>query len=311
MRRMGIVLILCLTLTAFSGVSFAQVNNLNEPGSIVVFPLIDNINYRTFVGISNMAQSDVYLQCFMVTNEPAPQDKSDFIIHLTGKEPFFWATDTAYSRIDADGISTQIQSFAGRKGFMFCAAVDDDLTALEIDWDFLLGDATLISPATGKASQYNAVPHQGLAVLGDRVLNLDGVEYTMATSQVMFEGFAAGFSGISGTLAVANLDIDFILSLQPPFDLNLTCYNQNEVGASRHLHFTNSFAEYDLAADLQLDIGRVFTPKFECSTSTTRPIWAVFLESVGGLAWGTNVFQHPQTGVATRVVMPPVPLQLP
>lgn len=311
MRKMSIVFVLCLTLTAMGGVCFAQVNNLNEPGSILVFPLVDNINYQTFIGISNSSQSDAWLQCFMVTNEPAPQDKSDFFIHLTGKEPFWWATNTPYNRTDANGVRTQIQSFAGRKGFMFCAAVDNDLTALEIDWDFLQGDATLIAPGTGKALQYNAIPHQGLAVVGDRVLNLDGVEYTMSTSQIMFEGFAEGFSGVTGTLAVANLDIDFIQSLQPPFDLNLSCWNQNEVGLSRHLDFADSFMQYDLTNDLRLDISRVFTPKFDCATSAPRALWAVFLESVGGLAWGSNVYQHPATGVPAHVVLPPVALQLP
>lgn len=309
MKRFVTLFILCFAFGLCAGLAQAQiaVNNMEEPGSILVYPLIDNINYTTIVEITNRAPTDVWLQCYMITNEPAPQEKKDFYIHITQKEPFWWSTNTSYSRVDEDGVRTQIQSFAGRKGFLFCWAIDSDKTQLEIEWNHLKGDAMLYSNANGRSFQYNAIPHQGLAVAGDRVLNLDGVEYTAATSQIMFEGFAEGFSGIGGTLAVANLDIDFILSLQPPFDINLECWNQNEVAGTRHLHFKDSFMQYDLTKDLQLHINQVFTPKWQCATATVRPIWAVMHEFTGTFAWGSNVFQHPDYGVATRVVLAPVP----
>lgn len=303
------ILVLGLFMGFMAGPVNAQVNNLNEPGSLLVFPLVDNINFTTIVEITNRANTDVWLQCFMITNEPAPQEKKDFFIHITQKEPFWWQTNRPYNRTDRDGVLTQIQDFAGRKGFMFCWAINDDKQALEIDWDYLKGDAMLFNGGNGRAWQYNAIPHQMLNPAQDRILNLDGVEYTMATSQIMIEGFAEGFSGIKGTLAVANLDIDFINSLQPPFDINLDCWNQNESKQSRHLHFTDSFKQYDLTTDLQLSLSKIFTPKFECANTTTRPLWAVFYQYTGGLAWGSNVFQHPGSGVPTRVILPPVPLQ--
>jgi hypothetical protein len=308
MKKLTVLLAFSLVIGLCAGLVSAQVNNLNEPGSLLVFPLIDNINFTTVIEIANRAPTDVWLQCYMITHgplSPTDFDKKDFYIHLTQKEPFWWSTNQPYSRTDVHGVITQLQSFANRKGCMFCWAIDNDKSQAEIDWDFLKGDALLYSSA-GRAWQYNAIPHQGLSVVGDRVLNLDGVEYTMSTSQIMFEGFAEGFSGIGGTLAVCNLDIDFILSIQPKFDINLECWNQNEVAGTRHLHAI-VFNQYDLTDDLQLHYTQVFTPKWQCASTSTHPLWAVFFEWTGSLAWGSNVWQHPAWGTPTRVVLPLVP----
>jgi hypothetical protein len=291
------------------GASHAQTNRLNEPGSILVYPLIDNINYTTIIDIVNRGDVDVWLQGYMITHPPgAPDDfeKKDFFIHLTQKEPFYWNTSQAYDRTDADGITTQIQGFAGRKGFMFVWAVDSEKTAIEIDWDWLKGDAKIYRPP--RAFQYNAIPHQALAIVGDRVLNLDGVEYSAATSQVMCEGFAENWvPGLGGTLAVANLDIDFIHSIQPDFDINILVWNQNEVPQDRHLHFSQ-FQQYDLTTDLQLDIHQIFTPKWHFATTSTNPLWVVFFQWLDGMMWGSQCHQHPGTGAPTAVVLPPIPL---
>lgn len=297
---------LCLAVVLCSGVAFAQpaCSNLNEPGSMLVFPLIDNVNYKTIIEIANRSNVDVWLQCYMISELPT-HTKKDFYMHITQKEPFWWATYNPYNRTDVSGQTTQIQSFAGHKGFMFCWAIDSEKTQLEIDFDYLKGDAVLYG--AGRGLQYNAIPQQGLAVVGDRILNLDGVEYTAGPSQIMFEGFAEDWSGMRGVLAVANLDIDFILSLQPPFDINVECWNQNEIPFTRHLSFKDSFQQYDLTDDLQLSLAEVFTPKFQCATVTNRPLWAVFHEYTGNIGFATNVHQHPNTCVATRVVLAPVP----
>jgi hypothetical protein len=308
MKKLRIFLALTLAIGLWVGAAHAQVSRVNEPGSMLVFPLIDNINYSTIIEITNRANTDVWLAGFIITHPPgAPHDfeKKDFFIHLTQKEPFWWDTGNAYNRTDADGILTQIQGFNNRKGFMFVWAVDSDKTAVEIDWDFLKGDALVFR--AGQAFRYNAYPHQALAIAGDRVLDLDGLEYTQAPSQIICEGFAEGFSGVLGTLAVANLDIDFIQSVQPKFDINIQVWNQNEVAQSRHLDF-DQFEQYDLTNDLQLAINQIFTPKFQFATTSTNPLWAVLYEQTGNLMWGGMCHQHPDTGVSTAVVLPPVPL---
>lgn len=307
MRKLVVLSALLFAAGLFCAGAQAQVNNLNEQGSILVYPLIDNINYTTVVDMANRNVTDVWLGGFMIVHPPGLIDefeKKDFVIHLTQKEPFWWNTALPYYREDADEIITAIPGFPNLKGFMFVWAIDNDKARLEIDWDYLKGDCIIYGG--GAAFQYNAIPHQGLAVIGDRVLNLDGSEYTMATSQVMVEGMAGNFvPGLCGTFVVCSLEMDFIMSLQPEFDINFNVWNQDEVFQSRHKHFYQ-FYQYDLV-DLQLQINEVFTPKFQFATTSTHALWAIFYQTIGGIAWGTNVFQHPDTGVATTVVLPPIP----
>jgi hypothetical protein len=313
MKKLTIAIALCMAVALCAGMAWAQnaaTCALNEPGSMVVFPVVKNLDgYQTIVEIANLSDADVWLKCYMILPEPdgPPAEKKNFVIHITQKEPFFWNTSQRYSRTNASGKLTQIGQFAGRKGFLFCWAVDNEKTQAEIEWDYLKGDA-LVYNGTGQAFQYNAITHQGLAVVGDKVLNLDGVEYCAGPGVIYFEGFAEDVNGITGTLHVANLDIDFILSKQPGFDINIECWNQNEVPFSRHLHFPKdvSYTQYDLTDDLQLSLNDIFTAKFQCNTlpSLTHPVWAVFEERTGGYAWGTNVFQEPDTGVTTAVILP-------
>jgi hypothetical protein len=42
-------------------------NIVNEPGSLLVYPLIDNINGNTIVNIANTGDQDVDLKCYMVS----------------------------------------------------------------------------------------------------------------------------------------------------------------------------------------------------------------------------------------------------
>lgn len=290
-----------------------QVNNIKEQGSILVYPLIDNINYTTIVEITNRANTDVWLQGFMIVHLPGdPYDfeKKDFLIHLTQKEPFWWDTSQPYNRTDVDGILTQIQSFDDRKGFMFVWAIDNDKERLEIEWNYLKGDALVYDNRS--SFQYNPIPHQGINVVGDRTLYLDGAEYTMATSQVMVEGFAEDFPAtMDGKWVVCSLDIDFINSIQPEFDINLDVWNQNEIYSSRHLDFYQ-FEQYDLTDDLQLHYDEIFTPKWHFASVSNNPVWAIFYQTFGPThAWGGNVWQHPNTGVPATVYLPPVSEEAP
>jgi hypothetical protein len=302
-----------------SGVALAPVkvaNSLNEPGSLLVFPVVNNLpggsSYKTIVEIANLSDRDVWVKCYMIMPEGEPPlkqtEKKNFVIHITQKEPFFWNTSQRYSRKDASGVLTQIGDFDALKGFMFCWAIDNEKNQNETDFDFLKGDALIYHTRNGQAWQYNAIPHQGIAVVGKGVLNLDGFEYSSATSTIYFEGFAEGVNGVEGTLHVANLDINFITSEQPGFDINMECWNQNEVPFSRHLQFRKdrSYEQYDLTEDLQLSTNDIFTAKFQCNTleSIPRPLWAVFEERTGGYAWATNVFQNPNSQKGTKVVLP-------
>jgi hypothetical protein len=310
MKKLTILVCLCVV-ALYGGMAHAQATcDLNEPGSLLVYPLIDNINARTIIEITNLSNTGVWVGGYMIVHGPGtPYDfvKKSFYIHLTQKEVVWWDTSKPYNRVNVDGQINQVQGFAHKKGFMFLYAIDSEKTQLELDWNFLKGDALVYTG--GAAFQYNAIPHQMLAVAADRVLNLDGLEYCAGPSTIYVEGFAEDYvTGLGGKLVVANLDIDFVNSIQPAFDINLLCWNQNEVPQDRHVDFYQ-FEQYDITNDLQLKIDEIFTPKWWCGTTSTNPLWAIFYQQLGSRLWGGNVFQNPNTGTATAVILPPVPPQ--
>jgi hypothetical protein len=36
-------------------------------------------------------------------------------------------------------------------------------------------------------------------------------------------------------------------------------------------------------------------------------MWAVFFQSAGAMSWEGSVFQNPESGAETKVILPPVP----
>lgn len=306
-----------MALVLLAGIAQAQVLIPDQEGSLLVWPLVDNTGTKTtIIEITNNGESGVWLQGFMIVQRVGATDfvKKDFYIHLTPKEPFYWNTSTAYNRTDAEGVLSQVQAFDDYIGFCFVWAVNNRFQKQEILWNFLRGDAIVLNG--NNAFEYNAIPHQALTVTPDRVLNLDGVEYTMACSQIMTEGFAAGVV-TKGALAVCSLNIDFIRSIQPRFDINIDVVNQNEVPQSRHLDFYQ-FKVFDAATDLQFTLDEVFTAKWQAAIMATQPMWAIYYQQVGPYGIGKNVWQLPTSAVATAdrdglfpFVMEPVSVILP
>ena len=308
--KINILIILIFILFSFVTRSHAQLNKLNDPGSLLVFPLIDNRDHNSIIEITNRSWDKVWLQCYAVIQlqtNPTVYVFRSFFIHLTPKETFWWNTSDDYNRTDTYGIRTQINGLANEKGFIFCWAVNDNKSQLEIEHNHLIGQALLYSSSKNHAWQYTAIPHQTVNVLQDRMLFLDGAEYSMATSQIMFEGFAQGFSGADGFLTVASIDINFDVFSASNYYLHFECWNQFEVSGTRNLQFTQ-FAQFDLGTQLHLALHETFSPKFQCATVSSGALWAVFHQSVGNLAWGENVWQHPSTGTSAKIILPPVPL---
>ncbi len=301
MRKGILTLALCITLGLLAAPGHAQLNNLGEPGSLLAYPLIDNIHFSTIVNIANTGTDPAVLECYVVTYGlgGSIDEKKDVIIKLTPHEEFVWMSSKPYNQG-----GNLIQGFNGRRGYMFCYAIDNINDRLEIHYDSLKGSAILTHPGSASAFAYSAIPHQGIAVTGDRVLNLNGVEYTEATSQILFEGLAAVPGAIEGILAVASPGIDFMSATQPAFDFTLFCWNEVESKFSRQVMFKD-FAHYDMAVDLQLDIGSVVTLGWQCESKSDYPLWAVFQQDFAGfLGWGGNVFQYRGAGVAAAIVLP-------
>lgn len=275
----------------------------DEEGSLLVWPLIDNTGAKsTIIEITNNGEQGVLLQGFMIVKRVGGTDfvKKDFYIYLSPKEPFYWNTSLAYNRTSPDypPVTTQIQSFDDYVGFCFVFAINNRFQKMEIDWDFLRGDAIVLNGVS--AVEYNAIPHQALAIVPNRVLNLDGVEYAAACSQIMTEGYAIGIVA-KGGLAICSLNIDFITSIQPRFDINFDVVNQNETPQSRHLDFYQ-FKVFDAETDLQLTLDEIFTAKWQLAAMSDQPMWAVYYQTVGAYGTAKNVWQAPSSAVTGPVV---------
>ncbi len=307
MRKLSIVLTLFLVIGLNAAPVRAQ-SFMNEPGSILVFPLIDNINGVTLVSISNVDDTPVTLECLMVTHpvgDPTNfEPKINFEIALTEKEAFVWNT--------AGGNPPTIQPFPGEKGFLFCYATDG--LGNEIDHNFLIGDAKVLNLTAGYAWGYNAIPHQANAITADRVLNLDGVEYTRATSSVFFEGLGAIPPGLDGVFVAANIEMDLITSEQPPLSLSFDCYNEQENPFSADAVPHQTFVQYPLSGSLGFTAANIFSLGFQCrvnAASTTgagpKPIWAVFGQNLSIFGWANNVWQDPTTPAAAIITLPVIP----
>ncbi len=273
----------------------------NEPGSLLVFPLIDNLHGMTFVNIVNAGDQDAILECYMVTRGPdgGVDEKDNFIVRLTQQDKLTWASHQPYDKAD-----TPLAGFAQRVGYLFCWAIDDPASRMEIDYDFLRGDATVVNLATASSFHYNAIPSQMIRPTPDRVLHLDSKEYTAGSSRILFEGLAAVPGAISGRLVVANPGIDFLNAQQPQFDIDLTCWNESETQYSRSVVFKD-FAQYDLRHDLYLDMGTIFSLGFHCETASTHALWAVFQQNLGTVfSWGGNLWHHADAAAVTEIRLP-------
>jgi hypothetical protein len=324
MKKLAVIMAMCMVL-AFAGFASAQVNcNVKEPGSMLVFPLVDNIFHRTIIDMANLSGVPVTLECYAITHGTAAEDeflKIDFQIELTQRQPLYWDSSLAYN---GDGFF--IPSLANRKGFVFCWAIDTDPAnaipdRAEIDHDFLKGDALLYDVTDQSAFAYNAYPLQMLAAVPDRVLNIDGVEYCILPNRIYFESFADGFAGMSSILALVNIDNDFPASVQPELDLGFQCWNEDEQFGSRNSHM-QQFIQLELGPDLLLDQAGVGTDKFQCAVDAGEtgvggpmPIIGVVTGTIPGTGyeWGGLVWQDPTLPVppltrATAVVLwPAVP----
>ncbi len=310
MRKLSIVLTLFLVIGLSAIPGRAQViNDLNAPGSLIVFPLIDNINGVTLVSISNVGSTPVKLECYMVTHPVGdPTDfepKIDFEIDLTAKEAFVWSTAGPYNET--------IQGFDDEKGFLFCVAVNTDGSGVPVDHDFLIGDAKVLNLAGGYAWGYNAIPHQALSLNANRALLLDGSEYSAATSSVFFQGLAALPPALDGVFVAANIEMDLISGEQPPLTLGFDCYNESENPFSIDAVPHQTFVQYPLTDSLGITVENVFSLGFQCrvsanssATGVSKPIWAVFGQNLLFYGWGTNVWQDPNTEATAVIVLPPV-----
>jgi hypothetical protein len=305
MKKIKLVFAVMLAVGLFAGATYAQVSDLNEPGSVLVFPLIDNINGMTWVDIVNRGDEVVVQGLIIAHNDSDVFYKYDFNITLTENQPLLW--DTSKSLSHGGGF---VQSFDGLKGYMVIWAIEDDGTQEEKLHNELIGSALQIDVAGKKTFKYLAIPHQAATITRDRVLEFNGTEYSQASETILCEGISAGYCGIQGKLVVANLNVDLITSSQPEFNINFGVYNDDEIFSSRHKHF-EQFEQYCLGNDLGLKIGQLGgSPVFQFSTSADgNPLWAVMFQKVANFAWGSQCYMDPDGAADATLTLAPVTQQ--
>ena len=69
-RILSTLSILLLVTTLAAPGAHGQTCRLNEPGSLLVYPLIDNIGGLTIIKIANLGGSDVWLHGMVITHPP-------------------------------------------------------------------------------------------------------------------------------------------------------------------------------------------------------------------------------------------------
>jgi hypothetical protein len=260
----------------------------DEPGAMLVFPYVDNTGDNvTILEIANVSSRSLMLKGYMVTGEDCV--RKNFFIRMTPNEPFLWNTSQPYSRRDAQGDLTQIQSFDGKLGFCFVWVLVE------------MNESPPLNPLTGKglvfddvrAFQYDAIPHQRVEVSKDA----GGKNGQVAWAQLPLRFHAEGYSpevrpGLAGKLAMCTFDIDAPGVNPPAIRVNVDVWNQHEVPQSRHGRL-ECFALLDLSADLGIDIDKVFTAKWHMIAYGDAPIWAVLMQSLDDMAWGHKVWYLP------------------
>lgn len=319
---MGIALSIGLSANAMA----VDGNDLDEPGSLLVFPLVATPSVpttccgpmNTRMNIANTGSSGVTLECKVITHFDAAGldfDKSSFQIPLTRRQKITWLAS-------AGDASLGIPPIHG-KGFLYCYAVDG---GVETKWNYLIGDATLVTVAGKNTGKYNAIPHQGLYVTGDRKLHLDGYEYTAASSRIWFDGRTVANGNTYGELAVVAIDADFLKSTQREIDINYQCWNRSEMTFDRHKHVA-TFSQQSLGNGTlgtkgpNLNLTRTAllgSPDFLCRADATKslvfgqerragnpsPVHAVLIQKEGPLGLSaTNVWQQDDYEAKTKIVL--------
>lgn len=323
-----------------------QQTRLNETGSLLVYPLVDTLTSanETIINITNTGPQGVWVECFTESHGAMSTSlvKEDFTIFLTPFQKVWWRVSQGYEPTNLTNQfgfpAYSIPPQPGAKGFLYCFAIEavtgtpnPPTNQDEVTYNFLKGDALIFGD--GKAFQYNAIPHQRLDGASDRVLNLDGQEYTRGSSRIWFEGLPEEIvlngGDINGTLVLSSIQADFFQSIQTHFDVNYTCWNRKEQKFSRHRGSYLSFIQQDLTLDVKMNMFNIRADAFSCRADTTlstggqtdntgfeqfgaqfapgnrTPIWAVFHQSAGdGLAWGSNVWHDPNWGADAVVRLP-------
>jgi hypothetical protein len=197
-----------------------------EKGSLLIFPKVEvrwddsgYVTQDTFISLTNDYPGYVDVQMYFVMGDPylSPEDPgwncdgleywSDVKIQLTPNQPTYWSALTGlgypgpavspWTVLDPIGPGREDPHHEGYylRGYIIAFACDAT-TGLEIEWDHLAGNGTIVNYYHGFAWEYNAWAFQSNdgGIVGDGELNLDGDEYAPC-----FEYLLMNFQAVDST----------------------------------------------------------------------------------------------------------------
>ena len=248
-RKSVFGLMLCgVAATMLAAPAFAQQDRVSatEKGSLLYFSKVELrwtlensewvLSQDTFLQVTNDYPEDVDVLFYFVNGDrplPAMGDERahpgwnwvDNQLTLTANQPVYWsAADggilSPFTVLDPgdppgrpamDGTSDRVL-----RGFILGWAVDS-IDGIEIRWNHLAGNATLVNYRFGAAFEYNAWAFQTVVDvengdptgISDGQLDLDGVEYAPPFAQLLMNFQAVGSSAFTGgnRLVVSNTDV--------------------------------------------------------------------------------------------------------
>jgi len=189
-QRMILAIITCLCCFALSKDAAAHQQN---PGSCLLFPYykISN-NCVNIISVTNMDfDKSFWVRFVWIDDEEC--NPSDNFIYLTPKDTF---TCTAKSMISSY-----------ERGFLYVYAVENEGSTVEIDADCLIGQEIVVTNWEGELVYFslNAVSYQCLDCNPDKLLHLDGKEYTLAPKTLHFPRFFGQSELFFSKLVLINL----------------------------------------------------------------------------------------------------------
>ena len=180
-KALGVAVAVALLSTSAFAVS--PYGNTNQKSSLLIFPLIDISKGRdTLIRITNDFSSSVSVKCYYQATDDAKiriKYRADFSFQLTKTHPAHWWASTGQSTGNATIGAINVREFGNMPsngaagdngevpvgkpeiGEMKCWAVNNGISA-PINFNHLIGSATVFDREEGTATEYNAWGFQAL-----------------------------------------------------------------------------------------------------------------------------------------------------
>jgi hypothetical protein len=279
---------------AFGLGSFAQAqNSLDKPGSLLLFPYFNNApastTYLTVTNTNNDFNQVGQLFAGTVDVE---------FVYINGEDCLEFNRVRRLTPNDTITVSSALDNPNDLRGYVYAFA-KSPTSGAAISWNFLEGDAVLISPQRALATNIPPVVYQGITaqgantdVDGDGIRDLNNVEYSATANELHIPRFIAA---PNSSLILIGLTGSRFTTI-----VNYLTYNDNEEAFSGQIAF--DCWDYKFLPE----ISGVFTHAFLTTTShnpseSFQGVETGWIRLVGSTAFSTAQQRSNPAFVAVRV----------